>query len=261
MCVLDEADALSQDAQSALRRVMEIHTRTTRFCLLCNYSSRIIEPIASRCSKFRFKSLAGEDAGGRLIDIAARENVTYENGVIERLLEVSEGDMRRAVTYLQSSYNLTSATADVAAKSSRARRIITDDPDEEMTDAVTTTTTAPSALVTIRTVEEVAGVIPTAVVEALASAIQTPLKRGGGTAYEAVSKQIVDMVADGWSANQVLSQLYVMMVADETLESGKKSRMLAVFSEIDKRLVDGADEELSIMDLSLRLAGIVRGVK
>jgi replication factor C subunit 2/4 len=214
----------------------------------------------SRCSKFRFKSLGGEDAGARLMDIAARENVKYEDGVIQRLLEVSEGDMRRAVTYLQSSFNLTSAAAaaGVTTKSSRERKIIEDDSDEEMDDAPDADPSNTSAIVTLRTVEEVAGVIPTSVVENLASTMQTQPK-GRGTVYEAVSKQITEMVADGWSANQLLTQLYSTLIADETLDLRKKRKILGVFSDVDKRLVDGADEELTIMDLSLRLTAILNG--
>ena len=171
ICILDEADALSQDAQSALRRVLEIHSRTTRFCLIANYVSKIISPIASRCSKFRFKTLAGADAGSRLVEIAEKEHVKYENGVIEKLLEVSEGDMRRAVTYLQSSFNLTSAAGAASRRRTKPRRIEeSDDSDEEMTDASTAGTS--STVVTIVTVEEVAGIIPPAVIKDLVAAMQ-----------------------------------------------------------------------------------------
>jgi replication factor C subunit 2/4 len=196
--------------------------------------------------------LAGADAAARLVEIAEKENVKYEDGVIGKLLEISEGDMRRAVTYLQSSFNLTSAAATVSTKGRRGKKVIdSDDSDEEMTDVSTAGT---AALVTIRTIEEVAGVISPAVIDDLVSAMQ-PSKRG--TAYEAVSKQVTAMVADGWSANQVLSQLYTVLIADETLDARKKIQIFAIFSEVDKRLVDSADEVLAIMDLSLRMAAVL----
>jgi replication factor C subunit 2/4 len=258
ICILDEADALSQDAQSALRRVLEIHSRTTRFCLIANYVSKIISPIASRCSKFRFKTLAGADAGSRLVEIAEKEHVKYENGVIEKLLEVSEGDMRRAVTYLQSSFNLTSAAGEISTKRRKVKRIEdSDDSDETMTDA---STVGALTLVTIATVEEVAGIIPPAVIRDLVAAMQ-PRKAGHGSVYTALSKQVTDMVADGWSANQVLSQLYNVLVADETMDLGKKTKCLSIFSEMDKSLLDGTDEHLATLDLSLRLAAVLGGEK
>jgi replication factor C subunit 2/4 len=207
--------------------------------------------VPDRCSKFRFKSLIGEDAGARLIEIAGAEGVKYEDGVIEKLLTVSEGDMRRAVTYLQSSWNLTAAAGSVQKRSKTNRIVDSDDSDEEMTDA----SAATSSIVTVCTVEEVAGVIPSTVIENLAAALQP--QKGRGTVYEALSKQVTDLTADGWSCNQVLSQLYDVIVADETLDLRKKMRCLSVFSELDKRLVDGADEHLAALDLSLRLAAVL----
>ena len=81
--ILDEADSMTQDAQSALRRTMETYSKITRFCLICNYVTRIIDPLASRCSKFRFKALEGGNARGRLSDIAGREGVKMEDGVVD----------------------------------------------------------------------------------------------------------------------------------------------------------------------------------
>ena len=89
--VLDEADSMTQDAQSALRRTMETYSKITRFCLVCNYVTRIIDPLASRCSKFRFKSLDEGNAGRRIEDIARLEGVKMEEGVTETLLRCSEG--------------------------------------------------------------------------------------------------------------------------------------------------------------------------
>lgn len=106
MVILDEADSMTNAAQSALRRTMEKFTKTTRFCLICNYVSRIIAPITSRCAKFRFKPLDTTVLDDRLHHICKEEKVSCGDGVFEVIRKVSGGDLRKAITYLQSSARL-----------------------------------------------------------------------------------------------------------------------------------------------------------
>jgi replication factor C small subunit len=98
---LDEADALTPDAQAALRRTMEKYTHTCRFILSCNFSSKIIDPIQSRCAVFRFRPIKGEDVGKYLKKIAKAEKITITKEGLEALLYVAQGDMRRAINSLQ----------------------------------------------------------------------------------------------------------------------------------------------------------------
>ncbi len=99
--VLDEADALTSEAQQALRRTMERYTRTCRFILIVNYSSKIIEPIQSRCALFRFSRLSREDIVGMLKFISKNEGVELKDDGVEAVLYVSEGDLRKAINTLQ----------------------------------------------------------------------------------------------------------------------------------------------------------------
>merc|ERR1712168_531974 len=88
LIVLDEADSMTKSAQEALRRTMEVYSKTTRFCLLCNYVSRIIDPITSRTAKFRFKLLPSEVQLRQLEMIVAKESVRIGANAIEKLIDV-----------------------------------------------------------------------------------------------------------------------------------------------------------------------------
>ncbi|MFQ6136018.1 MAG: replication factor C small subunit [Candidatus Hydrothermarchaeales archaeon] len=100
---LDEADALTRDAQQALRRTMERFSSTCRFILSCNYSSKIIEPIQSRCALFRFRNLEKEDIKARIEVIAGKEKLEITEDGLDAMLYASEGDLRKAINLLQSS--------------------------------------------------------------------------------------------------------------------------------------------------------------
>lgn len=110
LLILDEADSMTQDAQNALRRTMEAYSKVTRFCFICNYVSRIIEPLASRCAKFRFKPLNQGIMSGRIQQICDKENVQLGDGAMDTLAMVSGGDLRKAITTLQSAVRLSGGT-------------------------------------------------------------------------------------------------------------------------------------------------------
>jgi replication factor C small subunit len=98
---LDEADSLTSDAQAALRRTMERYTQTCRFILSCNYSSKIIEPIQSRCAVFRFRPLTEADVKGYLNRIAGAEGLDVEENGFDAICALSGGDLRKATNMLQ----------------------------------------------------------------------------------------------------------------------------------------------------------------
>jgi replication factor C subunit 2/4 len=102
LIILDEADALLPDAQAALRRMMEDFSEVTRFCILCNYVSRIIDPITSRCAKFRFRPLDRESMYRRILEVAECEKLKLSEGTLRNLELAAGGDLRLALVYLQS---------------------------------------------------------------------------------------------------------------------------------------------------------------
>ncbi|KAL8674055.1 MAG: hypothetical protein Q9168_001542 [Polycauliona sp. 1 TL-2023] len=250
--ILDEADSMTQDAQSALRRTMETYSKITRFCLICNYVTRIIDPLASRCSKFRFKSLDQGNAKKRLEEIAELERVNMDKGVVDALIKCSEGDLRKAITFLQSAARLVGAVKLPHARiegQSKKRKLVEDDDNGAMDiDGIDHTS------VTVSSIEEIAGVIPNSLVYNLVKAMQPKVR---GAVYNDVSKVVTDLVADGWSASQLIVQLYQQIIYNDAIPDKEKSRIVVIFSEVDKRLVDGADEHLMILDLALRVSGVL----
>ena len=99
--ILDEADAMTPDAQSALRKVMEETSAITRFCIICNYVDKIIDPLISRCMMFRFMSISRETMKTRLKYIAKKEGLDIEDDIYDVIMDVVNGDLRKGIMLLQ----------------------------------------------------------------------------------------------------------------------------------------------------------------
>jgi len=207
--ILDEADSMTRDAQSALRRTMEKEGKSTKFCLICNYVSRIIEPLTSRCAKFRFKPLSNDILVKRLNHISEQESVKVSEDALEALIETSEGDLRRAITTLQSAARLKSP----------------DKPEVGKNDVC-----------------EVAGVVPEKWVNGI---IDVCSKSSFPETQDFVDK----MIAEGFSGSQLISQLHDKVVSSADLSDSQKSAICEALAVNDGRLLDGASEYLQVVDL------------
>ena len=108
LIILDEADLMTQQAQGALRRIVEQYTPTTRFCIICNYVNKITPALLSRCTRFRFSPLPQEHVHKRLNEVIDRENVKIDNEGLEALLKLTKGDMRRGLNVLQACHSASS---------------------------------------------------------------------------------------------------------------------------------------------------------
>ena len=100
LIILDEADSMTESAQQALRMVMTEFSNTTRFALACNDSSKLIEPIQSRCAIVRFTKLSDEEMAKRLVQVIASEKFEHTSDGIEAIIFTAEGDMRYALNNL-----------------------------------------------------------------------------------------------------------------------------------------------------------------
>jgi len=108
--ILDEADEMTPDAQTALRRIIEDSSKTTRFIIICNYLSQIIEPIQSRCVVFRFTRLTEENIVNHLKMICEKEGVKFEERALEQIYDATAGDLRHAINILQAAAGMGSVS-------------------------------------------------------------------------------------------------------------------------------------------------------
>lgn len=209
--ILDEADMMTPDAQSALRRIMEDNAKTTRFIIICNYVSRIIDPIASRCAKYRFEPIGWSAQMGRLAHIAQAEGLPTEDKALEAILRISEGDLRVSIMLLQSAATL-------------------------LEDGVALTSD---------TVQAVAGAPPIEVSESL---LHAAMHTAPTTSKTLLTLQ-EDITANGWDVNQILRQLLRLVISHESIPDTAKALIISEIATAQFRLTQGASEPLQLLEV------------
>ncbi|CAG0915751.1 unnamed protein product [Notodromas monacha] len=209
LIILDEADSMTNAAQAALRRTMEKESKATRFCLICNYVSRIIAPITSRCAKFRFKPLGMDLVLDRLNFIAKEESMDCSRETGKRLHHVSEGDLRQAITLFQSLSKLKSGKA-----------------------------IEPSD------VDEVSGTVPTQIVADFIAVC----KRNSFEKMELSVEDLLSKGFSGYQFLIQLHD-WVVTMNEHEFSCGLKATVTEKIAVVDHRLMAGGDEYLQLLDL------------
>ncbi|KAH9757118.1 Replication factor C subunit 4 [Citrus sinensis] len=174
----------------------------------------IIEPLASRCAKFRFKPLSEEVMSSRVLHICNEEGLNLDAEALSTLSSISQGDLRRAITYLQGAARLFGSS------------------------------------ITSKDLISVSGVIPPEVVEGLFAVC-----RSGD--FDLANKEVNNIIAEGYPASLLLSQLFDVVVETEDISDEQKARICKCLAEVDKCLVDGADEYLQLLDVA---SNVIRAV-
>jgi replication factor C small subunit len=217
---LDEADALTSDAQSALRRTMERFSSNCRFILSCNYSSKIIEPIQSRCAVYRFRRLSNEAIRKRLEYIVKDHDLAINEDGYEALIYVAQGDMRKAVNSLQA-----------------AAYIDPEKPISRETIYRTTATANP---------EEIKHLMVTALLGNFRAARKelNRLLYEEGLSGEDIVGQIY----------RTISEMDNRMVLDLGLSERRIVELIDIIGEIDFRLTEGASEKIQLEALLAHFA-------
>lgn len=219
LIILDEADNMTGDAQQALRRTMELFSRTARFILIANYASKIIEPIQSRCAVFRFQPIPKQDFVGRLRYIAEQEGVRVTDDGLEAIWEESMGDMRKAINTLQAAAALgTVVDADTVYKA-------------------------------------VGKVTPSEIREMLKLAFAGDFL----AARERLRSLLYSYGLSGVDIIKLVYREVVSARGGLELDDRRRLELIELLGEINYRLVEGADDEIQLNALLAKLALLGKG--
>jgi len=222
LIILDEADTLTNEAQSALRKVLEDNSSITRFCFLCNYLNRIIDPIISRCNKYCFKPLRLPLIIDKITTIANVEGLDISSDVIKTIAEITEGDLRRSISVLQNLKYLN------IHKKQQGLIINSDD------------------------VKEICGLMPQSFEIRI---IDTCFN--GKSKIQDITKLTNLIMSNSYSIYSVVDRI-LRLVLDYDLDDINKSKIVIYFLEIEKQLLGGSDEYLQLLGLLTHIHQVIK---
>lgn len=218
LIILDEADAMTTEAQSALRKVMEDVSGITRFCLICNYINQIIDPIASRCMKFRFKPVNPDTMTEKLKNIAEKEKIRVEDdSIFSTISKIINGDMRRAIMILQ---NLKYIKKPIISSGD---------------------------------ILDITGYVPEKYISKL-----WKLCFNSEISLKSFILKIIEFRKYGYSFGSILNDLKEIVISDCDINDSQKSKIIIQLSMTEKRLIDGADEMIQLLNVFSYIRGIVQ---
>lgn len=216
--ILDEADAMTKEAQAALRKVMEETSNITRFCFICNYINQIIEPITSRCVKIRFKPIKKENIFTKLKQISNNEKISISDDGLYSIANISNGDFRKSIILLQN-LKYYSATDNI--------------------------------LFTKNDIYKICNFINDDTILAYINKIKD------NNNIDCIMDITNEIVAKGYVFNSILIKIIDFVVNNNELEDNKKASILFEFSNIEKKINDGADELIQLICIFNQLKNII----
>lgn len=215
--ILDEADSMTTSAQQALRRTMEVYSNTTRFCLACNISTKLIEAIQSRAAILRYSKLTHEQILANLLKVCEAEQVAYTDDGLEAILFTAEGDMRHALNNLQAAHSLTTGGG------------------------------GGSAMVDQKMVFQVCDQPHPTVVREIVDSCQ---KGDLHSAIESLNK----LHGSGYAASDIIGTIFKVTKAHDTLPEGQKLEYLREIGFTHMRISSGVNTLLQLLGLISRLS-------
>jgi replication factor C subunit 2/4 len=217
--ILDEADAMTIEAQSALRKVIEELSGITRFCFLCNYINQIIDPIVSRCLKIRFRPITKKNMVLRLSYICQKEKMNIDENIIETIAKLSKGDVRKGITTLQNLKYLI-----------KLKKTIDSDD-----------------------IYDMLGYIPIKKLKIIwVKCFEENIK------IKQIIKELKIIKTNGYLILSVLDQIKESIRYEDELDGIQKSLLFIHLSNIEKRLNEGSNEYLQILSIFSYLISVIK---
>jgi len=217
--ILDEADAMTKEAQAALRKVMEENSKITRFCFICNYINQIIEPINSRCVKIRFKPIDEKNMSNKLKWIASNENIDINDEALKCIYEISNGDFRKGILMLQ---NIKYVKKNILSENKITKNDIYNIckyiSQEEMNEYIND----------IKTDNNIINIIK-------------------------ITREIINK---GYIFNSVVNKIIQYIITNDNINDKSKAKILFEISDIEKNINDGANEYIQLLKLITMLSDL-----
>ena len=213
--ILDEADSMTSESQYALRKIMENYSKITRFCIICNYHTKIIDPIISRCSLLRFKAIEKINILRKLKEICSSENIYCSNENIKMIVEICRGDLRKSINFLQ--------------RCNKNKKFLQkNDGTNEVTEQM---------------IFELSGFIPK---KLLVDFIEYCRNKD----VQNVNKYIEHFYKSSYSLTNQIHILTLIIMENEKLSDTNKSKIILHLLDVDKNLLNGCDEYIQYFNIA-----------
>ena len=213
--ILDEVDVMTNDSQFALRRIIEQYSHITRFILICNYVTKIISPLTSRCSKYRFNTINLDSMMTIIYNILIKENINFNHlifkEIVQNIFNYSGGDLRKAITLLQ-----------------RVVYIANIKNEQLSVELINTTS----------------GQIPQILIQDLYQILITKTNT-----YQDMSKSLSNIINNGYSSSDILNDLTQIILNDQNVNDKHKSLIFIKISDISNLLASGSGDYIQLLVL------------
>jgi len=245
--ILDEADSMTDEAQDALRVIIEQYSTVTRFCFICNYISKITDAIKSRCSPVHFKKLSHESMVNKLNEIATKESMSLPCNILDTIIEVSNGDMRKAIMLLQ---NLKYLYIFKQSKNQKINTMTIEQLGKLML------VNSRSKITTEITESDIYDIAASICMNKAEEIIRKTLTCKN---IVAISKHCKNIIALGYPIDNILLQLNKAILTMPELNDKERSQIIYYSGKIFLRIKECANEYIQLLDYLSCVHGIKNG--